>query len=64
MRTKSEKDKYHDFTHMWNLRNITDEHRGREGKIRRNQREANHKRLLNTENKLRALGGELGEGMG
>ena len=24
----------YDFTHMWNLRNTTDEHRGREGKIR------------------------------
>ena len=30
----SEKDKYHDFTHMWNMRNTTDDHRGREGKIR------------------------------
>ena len=30
-RKKSE-DKYHDFTHMWNLRNKIDEHRGREGK--------------------------------
>ena len=24
----------YDFTHMWNLRNKTDEHRGREGKIK------------------------------
>ena len=24
----------YDVTHMWNLRNPTDEHRGREGKIR------------------------------
>ena len=24
----------YDFTHTWNLRNTTDEHRGREGKIR------------------------------
>ena len=24
----------YDFIHMWNLRNKTDEHRGREGKIR------------------------------
>ena len=23
----------YDFTHMWNLRNKTDEHKGREGKI-------------------------------
>ena len=30
--SQSEKDNYHDFTHMWKLRNKTDEHRGREGK--------------------------------
>ena len=30
--SQSEKDKYHDFIHMWNLRKKTDEHRGREGK--------------------------------
>ena len=46
---------------MWNLRNRTDEHRGREGKIRKKpEREANHKRLLNTENKLRVAGREVG----
>ena len=28
------------------------------------EREANHKRLLNTENKLRVVGGALGGGMG
>ena len=27
----------HDFTHMWNLRNTTDEHRGREAKIKQKQ---------------------------
>ena len=32
--SQSEKDKYHMFSLMWNLRNLTDEHRGREGKIR------------------------------
>ena len=26
--SQSEKDKYHDFTHMWNLRNKTDKHLG------------------------------------
>ena len=30
---------------MWNLRNTTDERRGREGKIRKTESEANHKRL-------------------
>ena len=27
--TKSVRERSHDFTHMWNLRNITDDHRGR-----------------------------------
>jgi len=52
-----------DFTHMWNLRAKTDEHRGREGKIRWKQRETNHKRLLTLGNKLRVDGGEVGRGM-
>ena len=26
-----EKDRYHVFTHMWNLRNLTEDHEGREG---------------------------------
>ena len=34
----------YDFTHTWNLRNKTDEHKGR-GK--KKEREANHKRLSN-----------------
>ena len=43
---------------MWNLRNLTEDHEGREGEIKNNSykqrgKEANHKRLLNTENKLR-----------
>ena len=32
--SRSEKDKLYDFTHIWNLRNTTDEHREKEGKIR------------------------------
>ena len=32
-----------DFTHMWELRNSTDEHRGREGKDK--NREANYEIL-------------------
>ena len=39
---------------MWNLRNKTDEHRGRKKKKR--EREANHRRLLTIENKLRVDG--------
>ena len=37
---------------MWNLRNKTEEHRGK-GKKREREREANHKRLSTIENKLR-----------
>ena len=49
----SERQILYDFLHMWKLRNRTNEHRGREGKINRlkTEREANHKRLLNTEKK-------------
>ena len=49
---------------MWNLRNLTEDHGGGEGEIidtHRGEREANHKRLLNTENKLR-MNGERGKG--
>ena len=45
MLNKSEKDKYHDFTHMWNLRHKTDESKGRKAKIK-TEREINHKILL------------------
>ena len=49
---------------MWNLRNKTDEHRGKEGKQDKKEREANYKRLLNTENKLRVVGREgSGDGL-
>ena len=29
--SQSEKDRYHVFTHMWILRNLTEDHVGREG---------------------------------
>ena len=48
----------YDFTHMWNLRNEMGKHRGRKNK---KEMEANHKRLLIIENKLRVAGGEVGE---
>ena len=38
---------------MWNLTNLTEDHEGREGEKIQRGREANHKRLLNTENKLK-----------
>ena len=48
----------YDFTHTWNLRNKTDERKGIGNKIK-TERETNHKKLLNTENKLRVAGGEV-----
>ena len=44
------------FNHMWNLRNKTEDHRGREEKI--SERESNHKKFLIIGNKLRFAGGE------
>ena len=43
---------------MWNLRNKTDEHRGREGKIEldENTEGSKHKRLLTVGKKLRRGG--------
>ena len=46
------------FTHKWNLSNLTEDHGGREGEknsYKQKGKEANHKRLLNTENKLRVV---------
>ena len=49
-----------DLTHMWNLRNKTDEHMRRGGE----ERETKHKRLLMIQNKLRVDGGrEVGDGL-
>ena len=46
--SQSEKDV---FTHMWNLKNLTEDHGGRKGEKIVSEREANHKKLLNTESK-------------
>ena len=54
----------YDFTHISNLKNLLEDHRGRERKIRYKQRETNHKRLLNKENKLRVAGEVVGGEMG
>ena len=44
------------------MRNLTEDHGGREGdKTLQREREANHKRFLDTENKLR-VDGVLGRG--
>ena len=45
---------------MWIMRNLIEDHGGGEGgkkSYKQRGREANHKRLLNTENKLRVDGG-------
>ena len=48
---------------MRTLRDKTDEHKGRETKIKTG-RGTKQKRLLNMENKLRVTGGGVGGGMG
>ena len=54
----SQRQKSYDFTHMRTLRHKTDEHKGMEAKkYIKTERKTNHKRLLNTENKLRVAGG-------
>ena len=54
---------------MWILKNSTEDHVGREGEknsYKQRGREANHKRLLNTENKMKVDGwrleGKMGDG--
>ena len=47
------------FTHMWNIRNSTEDHRGREGKLngKKSERETNHERLWTLGTKLRVTEG-------
>ena len=56
----------YDLTHRWNLRNKTEEHRGREGKLNKtkSERETKHKRPLIIGNKLRVAGGGGSAGRG
>ena len=54
-KSQSEKDKYHDFTHIWNLRNETNEQR---------ETETNQETDSTIENTLMVTRGEVGEGMG
>ena len=63
MLSKIRERQIYDFTHMRTLRYKTDEHTGRKHNTRIG-RETNHKRCLNTGNKLRVVGGVLGGGMG
>ena len=42
---------------MWNLRNKTEDHRGKKGKRKKGEREISHNRFLTIENKLRVAVG-------
>ena len=66
--SQAEKDSYHTFgfTHMWNIRNSEEDHRGREGKLngKKSERETNHERLWNMGTKLRVTEGRrVGDGV-
>ena len=54
------------FTHMWSIRNSTEDPRGRQGKLngKSSEREKSHERLLALRNKLRVVEREVGGGMG
>ena len=54
------------FTHLWKIRNNTEDHREREGKLngKKSERETNHDRLLTLGNELRVVEGEVGGGKG
>ena len=47
-KSQPEKDNYHGFTHMWNLRRKGDDHRGREGKMKQDEVRWKTVRLLRT----------------
>ena len=53
------------FTHIWNIRNSAEDHRGKEGKLnwKKSERGTNHERLWTPGNKLRVTEGR-GGGMG
>ena len=49
---------------MWNIRKSAEDHKGREGKLGRNQRETNHERLLTLGHKLGVVEGRWMGGWG
>ena len=53
------------FTHMWNIRNSTEDHRGREGKLngKKSEKETNHERLSTIGNKRLLEGGGWQDGV-
>ena len=63
---QSERQLSYAFTHMWNVRNSAEDHRGREGKQngKRSERETNRKRLLVIGHKLKVAGEERGRSLG
>ena len=55
--SQAEKDNYRMvYTHLWNIRDSAEVHRGREGKLngKKSERGTNHERLWTLGNKLRA----------
>ena len=64
--SQAEKELSYGFTHMWNIKNSMEDHRGREGKLngKKSEKETNHERLLTPGNKLRVAEREVGGRMG
>ena len=52
--SQAEKDTSYGFTHMWNIKNSTEDHRGREGNLKgeKSERKMNHERLWTPRNNL------------
>ena len=50
---------------MWNIRNSTEDHRGKEGKLKgkKSERETNHETLWTLGNKLSVVEREVGWGV-
>ena len=55
MKEVNQKDNYHMVSLMWNIRNNTEDHSRREGKLNKmsSKREKNHEKFLITGHKLR-----------
>ena len=64
--SQSEKDDYYMVSLMWNIRNSTEDHKGRKRKLsgKSLEKETNHEKLLTIGNKLRVAGGKVGGSMG
>ena len=63
-RNKSEKDKYHMISLIYGIQDTKQINKREEKNNIKPEQETNHKRLLNTEEKLRVAGRVLGLGKG